>query len=209
MDVARSLAGARSIGKDASMTDVTEVSESFDGRVRGSIIRSLIDTYESDHGERALGRLLADLSPESRLCCLQGIMESSWYPQQMLVELAWATSRRLGPEGCTDLAFRSQSRHFLRLRRLVHRDTGPKALLPCITKAWRRFLDTGKVRLDRLDERGAVIIVEDNPAVLEPGYAEAILGSMFALVRMGGASHVSGSCERQSPGTTILEISWE
>lgn len=209
MDLARSLAGGRTLVEEESMPDAARTAARVSGKVRGTIIRSLIDTYESDHGDRALGRLLADLAPESRRICLQGILESAWYPQQILVELAWATSRRLGPEGCTDLAYRSQSRHLQRLRRLVHRGLAcPRALLPCVMKGWRRFQDTGYIQIHRLEDESAILSVEDNPAVLEPGYAEALLGSLFALVRMGGASRVSGGCERHPPARTMLELAW-
>ncbi len=179
------------------------------GRVRGSLIRALIDTYETDHGERAHGRLLADLSAESRTICLQGIMESGWYPQRAFVELAWATWRRLGPEGCIDLAYRSQTRHLQRLRRLVNRASGPQALVLCTAKAWRRYHDTGRVRIHELLDDRSTISIDENPAILEPGYAEAVLGAVFALVRMGGTSRVSGTITRLPPEQALLEISWE
>lgn len=209
MDVARSVAERHYTTHAEPVLDAGRSGSSFSGQVRGSLIRSLVDTYESDHGDRALGRLLADLAPESRLVCLQGILESAWYPQQILVELAWTTYARLGPQGCVDLAFRSQSRHLQRLRRLVQRATGPKALLPCVSKAWRRFQDTGRVTIDSMTDERAVVSVEDNPAVLEPGYAEAMLGSMFALVRMAGARRVGGVAERCPPTRTVLELTWK
>jgi hypothetical protein len=180
----------------------------FEGRVRGALIRSLVDTYETDHGQAALGRLLADLSTESRLACLHGVSESAWYPQQLFVELAWAAWRRLGPEGCIDLAFRSQRRHLLRLRRLVTRAAGPAALLACAAKAWRRYQDMGRLKVKQITASSAVLDVEAQPAILEPGYAEAVLGTLLALVQMAGAARPRGTVTRRPPGTTTVTLAW-
>lgn len=188
--------------------DQGQVHAGFEGRVRGALISALVDTYEVDHGQAALGRLLADLSTETRLTCLHGVSEAGWYPQRLLVELAWATWRRLGPEGCIDLAFRSQRRHLMRLRRVVGSAPGPTALLACAQKAWRRYQDVGRLKVKQIGPKKAVIDVDAHPALLEPGYGETVLGTLLALVHMAGVARPRGTLTRRPPGTTTVALTW-
>jgi uncharacterized protein (TIGR02265 family) len=179
--------------------------------VKGALVRSVVDQFVIDHPELA-APLRAGLVPEYARIVEDGVVASSWYPEVFFCAVLRVT-RRLWPPGTLDDELANARRVFdsmaRRYHRLFLRVAGPSRLISMAARTWSLYHTVGSLVILERGPGFANGELRDNPAMLEAGYAEGSLGSMWAAILLAGGRDVTVSLQRKPPSTVAMRLAWK
>ncbi len=179
----------------------------FPGQVKGALVKSVYEALTPSQRREVEGHLV----PEYREILAAGLMPSSWYPEIFFAALQRASHRVQPPGSLMDQmvearrVFDEVARSY---HRLFYRVVGPRRLLVMMNKAWGLYHTVGEgIVHDQGDSwlKGAYV---GNPAILEPGYAEGVIGSTWAALRLAGAKAVEVEFRREAPDRIEMDVRW-
>jgi len=182
----------------------------FRGKVKGALAVSVVRSFEDRHPALA-DRVAAELSPAYRRMLDDGLLGSSWYPECLFCSVL-RSQRRLRPPASVAEEVRDARRVFERMSRSFHslffRMAGPRRLLGAVSRLWRLYHTIGTARVEEKQAGQASGVLTDNPAILEPGYAEGTIGAIWGALVLSGARDVHVAFSRRSPDTLWMEYRW-
>jgi len=183
----------------------------FTRKVKGALVESVFTGFEREHADR-VSALRKQFVPAYQQILDDGILGSSWYPEIFFCALLRAADRVAPPESLEKQVYHARSVFEGMSRRyhsLFYRMAGPKRLLTISSKIWRLYHTIGTIVI--LDREPNLVEGElrDNPAILEPGYAEGTIGAFWGAFRLAGARGVKVQFDRRAEDTLWLKFTWQ
>ena len=180
------------------------------GRIKGTPALGLVRVMRRDHSGR-MPQFLDQLDAPTRRLVEEGITASDWYPaalvcallrarDRVLPDLAPAEQVRLGRE-----YFRVMARGYYGI---FFRLSGPERLFAMASKLWKQFQTAGDLVIDDSDKGFVRGRITGEPANLEPGHTEAVLGAICEALVSAGAAKLQLAYGRLPPDTVVAELRW-
>jgi len=182
---------------------------SFPGRVKGALLRTAVDRFAVEYPDK-MDALRSQLSAQFREELEEGFSPNAWYSEQLCA--AFYRARRRVLESTPKQEIEEARDAFIKMAQLYHRAflsvSGPKRLMHLLPTLWKLFHDVGTFKVTEELSDGAVVALDGNPALLEPGYAEATVGSIWGALSLSGARDAAMSYGRVPPSKLEIRIKW-
>ena len=135
------------------------------GHVKGLLLKSRFEYVKQFFGEKGEAALLNAISPEARAMVADGILVSTWYPIDHVIEILVRMDELLG-KGDFELA-RKMGAHTARMalaggvQQSFAKEHDPAFVLKMGPLLWQQYYDTGRVEAELLEAESAVSRIID------------------------------------------------
>lgn len=130
------------------------------GHVKGLLLKSRFEYVKQFFGEKGEAALLEAISPEARAMVADGILVSTWYPIDPVIEILVKMDEVFG-KGDFELA-RKMGAHTARMalaggvQQSFAKENDPAFVLRMGPLLWQQYYDTGRVEVEALGPESAV-----------------------------------------------------
>ena len=135
------------------------------GHVKGLLLKSRFEYVRQFFGEKGEAALLHAISSEARAMVADGILVSTWYPIDHVIEILVKLDELLG-KGDFELA-RKMGAHTARMalaggvQQSFAKENDPAFVLKMGPLLWQQYYDTGRVEVESLGPESAVSRILD------------------------------------------------
>jgi hypothetical protein len=155
--------------------------------VSGHVLRSRYN-YVRKHGDDAYAKVVAELQPDTAQVFEEGVLETRWYPFDLLMDVMTVTDRVLGNgdlSRCYEMGAYSCEQNLTGIYRMFFRFGSIKFILGRAAKAFRSQYDAGEMQKLDSEDRTAVLRLVDFPAP-HRAHCLAIKGWMVKAAELTG-----------------------
>lgn len=135
------------------------------GNVKGLLLKSRFEYVRQFFGEKGEAALLSAISSEARAMVVDGILVSTWYPIEHVIEILVKMDEVLG-KGDFELA-RKMGAYTARMalaggvQQSFAKENDPAFVLKMGPLLWQQYYDTGRIEVEALGPESAVSRIID------------------------------------------------
>jgi predicted hydrocarbon binding protein len=162
-------------------------------RIKGLVLKSRLDYVSQFYGEKGLDLLLEALPPEGQAVLRDGVLVSTWYPLDRVIEIFVAVDEIFG-KGDLELmrkigAFTARAALAGGVQENFARQNDPAFVLKMAPVLFQQYYDTGRIESEPTGEESAVTRIHDFE-MPHPAICKGLIGWLEEAIGIWGGTEV-------------------